>query len=59
MSVKDALSGSDPSDVLDAAEQGEDHAVKQYEKALEPDISPALRALVARQYLAAKGTMML
>ena len=56
LSVKDALSGADPSGVLDVAEQGEDHAVKQYEKALEADISPALRAVVARQYSAVKGT---
>ncbi len=49
LSLKDALSGSDPKGVLDAAEQGEDHAVKEYDKALEADISPALRELVQRQ----------
>jgi uncharacterized protein (TIGR02284 family) len=49
MSLKDALTGSDPKGVLDAAEQGEDHAVKEYRKALDQDISPELRAVVERQ----------
>ena len=49
MGLKDALAGSDPKGVLDAAEQGEDHAVKEYDKALASDISPALRAVVERQ----------
>jgi uncharacterized protein (TIGR02284 family) len=49
MAVKDAVSGSDPSGVLDAAEQGEDHAVDEYRKALDADISPELRVVVERQ----------
>jgi uncharacterized protein (TIGR02284 family) len=49
MSLKDALTGSDPKGVLDAAEQGEDHAVKAYRKALDEDISAELRAVVERQ----------
>jgi uncharacterized protein (TIGR02284 family) len=49
MSLKDALSGSDPEGVLDAAESGEDHAIKEYEKALEADISAGLRSVVQRQ----------
>jgi uncharacterized protein (TIGR02284 family) len=49
MSLKDALAGSDPKGVLDAAEQGEDHAVKEYDKALEADISAGLRTVVERQ----------
>ena len=49
LTLKDALSGSDPDGVLDAAEQGEDHAVKEFDKALEADISPGLRAVVERQ----------
>jgi uncharacterized protein (TIGR02284 family) len=53
MAVKDALAGSgDPEGVLDAAEQGEDHAKREYEKALDQDISPTLRAVVERQYQA-------
>lgn len=50
MAIKDAVAGSDdPSGVLDAAEQGEDHALKEYDKALSADISPTLRAVVQRQ----------
>jgi uncharacterized protein (TIGR02284 family) len=49
MSLKDALAGSDPKGVLDAAEQGEDHAVKEFDKALEADISAGLRTVVERQ----------
>ncbi len=49
MALKDALSGSDASGVLDAAEQGEDHAVRAYKKALDDDLSEPLRAVVARQ----------
>jgi uncharacterized protein (TIGR02284 family) len=50
MAVKDAISGSDPDGVLDAAEQGEDHAVSEYERALANDISADLRAIVTRQF---------
>ncbi len=50
MTLKDALSGSDPKGVLDASEQGEDHAVKEYQKALDEDISADLRTVVARQF---------
>lgn len=49
LSLKDALNGSSPLGVLEAAEQGEDHAEKEYEKALGADISPDLRELVQRQ----------
>lgn len=53
MSVKDVLAGSgDPEGVLDAAEQGEDHAKSEYSDALEDDISPDLRTVVERQYAA-------
>ncbi len=50
MSLKDGLSGSGPDGVLDAAEQGEDHAVAEYEKALSADISEGLRTVVQRQF---------
>jgi uncharacterized protein (TIGR02284 family) len=49
LSLKDALAGSKPDGVIDAAEQGEDHAISEYEKALDADISPELRAVVQRQ----------
>lgn len=55
MSLKDALAGSSPEGVLDAAEQGEDHAVGEYHRALKADISPELRAVVQRQYTAVKA----
>ncbi len=47
--LKDALTGSSPKGVLHAAETGEDHAVSEYDKALEADISDGLRAVVVRQ----------
>jgi uncharacterized protein (TIGR02284 family) len=57
MTLKDALAGSDPGGVLDAAEQGEDHAVSEYDKALEEkDISAELRTVVERQYATVKHT---
>ncbi len=50
LSLKDTLSGSGPDGVLDAAEQGEDHAVAEYEKALSADLSEGLRTVVQRQF---------
>ncbi|MGY6501097.1 MAG: PA2169 family four-helix-bundle protein [Acidimicrobiales bacterium] len=49
MAFKDAIAGSDPDGVLDAAEQGEDHAVSEYEDALTQDISPEFKAVLQRQ----------
>ena len=49
MSLKDALTGSDPKGVVKAAEQGERHAVDEYEKALGEDISAGLKAVLERQ----------
>ncbi len=49
MSMKDSVTGDDPEAVLKAAERGEDHAVSEYEAALEEDISSELRSLVQRQ----------
>ncbi len=50
MAVKDAITGSDAKGVLDAAEQGEDHAVSEYKKALDQDLSPDLRAVIEAQF---------
>lgn len=50
MAMKDALTGDDPHAVLAAAEQGEDHAVAEYERALDEDLAPAVKALVSAQY---------
>ena len=49
IALKDALSGADPTAVLRAAVQGEDHAISEYEKALDKDLSPSLREVVSRQ----------
>ena len=49
LSLKDALTGDKPSGVLDAAVQGEDHTVSEYEKALKEDLSEGFRTVVQRQ----------
>jgi len=51
MSLKDALTGSSADGVLDVAEQGEDHAVSEYRKALEEDVSPELAEVIRRQFV--------
>ena len=45
MALKDALSSDDPQGVLDAAEQGEDHAVKEFQSALDADLAQDARAV--------------
>jgi len=56
MAVKDLVAGKDPDGVLDAAEQGEDHAVAEYERALEEqEMSSGLRTVVQRQYTEIKA----
>ncbi len=50
--VKDAVSGDDPEGVLAAAVTGEDHAVSEYEKALQADLSAGFREVVTRQHAA-------
>ncbi|MGG5259188.1 ferritin-like domain-containing protein [Phycicoccus avicenniae] len=52
LSLKDALTGDDASGVLGAAATGEDHAVSEYEKALEADLSDGFRTVVQRQHAA-------
>lgn len=49
MTLKEALSSSDAKAILDVAKQGEDHAVSEFDKALEQDISAGLREVVQRQ----------
>ncbi len=49
IALKDALTGADPKAVLRTAVQGEEHAISEYEKALEEDLSPTLREVVGRQ----------
>ena len=50
ISLKDALTGDDPGGVLGATVTGEDHAVSEYEKALEQDLSAGFREVVSRQH---------
>lgn len=52
LSLKDALTGDDASQVLAAAVTGEDHAVSEYETALEQDLSAGFREVVRRQHAA-------
>jgi uncharacterized protein (TIGR02284 family) len=52
ISLKDALTGDDADKVLDAALTGEDHAVSEYEKALDADLSAGFREVVSRQHAA-------
>ena len=49
MSLKEALSASDAKAILDVAKQGEDHAVSEFDKAIDQDISGDLREVVQRQ----------
>jgi uncharacterized protein (TIGR02284 family) len=52
IALKDALTGDDAGSVLGAAVTGEDHAVTEYEKALEQDLSAGFREVVTRQHAA-------
>lgn len=49
IALKDALTGDDADAVIGAAETGEDHALEQYREALDADISPEFRPIIARQ----------
>jgi len=49
MALKDALTGDDPHAVLAAAEQGEDHAVSEYESALAESLPEPIRSVISRQ----------
>jgi uncharacterized protein (TIGR02284 family) len=53
LSLKDAVSSDDAAAVIGAAVSGEDHAVSEYEKALqESDLSEGFRAVVQQQHTA-------
>ncbi len=56
MAVKDAIAGSDPDGVLDAAAQGEDHAVAEFDKALAEDISPEFKTTLQRMATEVQST---
>lgn len=52
ISLKDALTGDDAGGVLGAAVTGENHAVSEYEGALQQDLSSGFREVVSRQHAA-------
>jgi uncharacterized protein (TIGR02284 family) len=52
LALKDAFDGSSPHGVLDAAEQGEDHAVSVFRDALDGDLAEPARSVVARHLTA-------
>ena len=52
ISLKDALTGDDAGSVLGAVVTGENHAVSEYESALEKDLSGGFRDVVTRQHAA-------
>ena len=49
LSLKDAVTGDDPKAVLSAAEEGEDHAVSEFEDALDQELPADVRSVVERQ----------
>jgi uncharacterized protein (TIGR02284 family) len=49
MSLKDALTKDSANAVVETAQQGDDHAITEYEKALQEEISTGLRDLLTRQ----------
>lgn len=55
LSLKDALGGGDHA-ILAEAERGEDHAVSEYQDALDEDLPADVRTVVARQYESVKGS---
>lgn len=52
IALKDALTGDDAGSVLGAAVTGENHAVSEYEDALDHDLSAGFREVVTRQHAA-------
>ena len=54
--TKPTIGGSgDDHAILSECERGEDSAVKEYEKALNDDLSPSLREIVSSQYSEVKN----
>lgn len=56
IALKDALTGTDVDAVVNAAVTGEEHAVSEFEKALEKDISTDLRTKVREQLASIRAT---
>lgn len=55
MNLKEALASDESHAVLAAAEAGEDHAVSEYEKALDEELPEDVLAVVSRQASAVKA----
>src|SRR6266550_3968116 len=55
INLKSAVTSGDDHAILAECERGEDSAVKEYEKAMNDDLSPSLRDLVSRQYSEVKS----
>ena len=55
LSLKDALGGGDHA-ILAEAERGEDHAVSEYQDALDKNLPDDVRVVVERQYQVVKGS---
>jgi uncharacterized protein (TIGR02284 family) len=50
MAFKDLVTGSSDESVIEAAKTGEDHAVEQYEEAInDPEVSPEFKIVLQRQ----------
>ena len=50
MALRNSLTGDDAYSVLATAEQGEDHAVAEFEKALGEEMPPEIKAVLQRQH---------
>jgi uncharacterized protein (TIGR02284 family) len=48
--IKSAITGKDDKAILAECERGEDVAKESYQKALQKDLPPTIRAIVERQY---------
>jgi len=55
INLKSAVTSGDDHAILSECERGEDSAVKEYEKALNDDLSPSLREIVSSQYSEVKN----
>ncbi len=55
LNLRDALGGGDHA-ILAEAERGEDHAVSEYQDALDEDLPGDVRELVTRQYRSVKSS---
>jgi uncharacterized protein (TIGR02284 family) len=55
MNLKAAVTSGNDHAILSECERGEDSAVKEYEKALNDDLSPSLREIVSSQYSEVKN----